>query len=95
MKFVAVKFKWPSLFNKSIIFKLVDLAIYNINNMSQVNGFDLVKTFESLDLHTKSLNPNLFHAWFDTDCKDTLELLCWLCLYIGEENIISATELEE
>ncbi|XP_060536250.1 uncharacterized protein LOC132708136 [Cylas formicarius] len=62
--------------------------------MSCYSGADLLKVFDNLKIDLGNLNPNVIKGWFDTDCKDTIALLNWMCCF-SEKNYVAALEQAE
>ncbi|XP_076268506.1 uncharacterized protein LOC143201380 [Rhynchophorus ferrugineus] len=59
------------------------------------NGEDLLNVFKDLNIDIRELNPNVIKAWFDTDCKNTLNLLQWMCYSLSNVNYVSPLEKAE
>lgn len=63
--------------------------------MNNYTGDDLLNTFKSLDIDLRNLSPNVIKAWFDTDCKDTQQLLNWMCFSLSDVNYVPPLERAE
>lgn len=57
-------------------------------------GGDLLQAFLDLNVEMGNLNENSISAWFDTDSKDVIDLLKWLCT-LNRANVLYPAEIDQ